>query len=106
MLSTAKGSSVIIENIFESRFKYISELTRLGAKATVEGKTAIIEGKRKILGTTVKSYDLRGGAGLVIAALAAKGRTTVENIEYIFRGYENFEEKLRGLGADIIEVGD
>ena len=106
MLTTAKGTSVIIENIFENRFRYISELARLGAKATIEGKMAVIEGKRKLTGATVKSYDLRGGAGLIIAALSAKGRTKVENIEYIFRGYENIDQKLRNLGANIKEVGD
>ena len=106
MLTTAKGTSVIIENIFENRFRYISELQRLGAKATVEGKMAVIEGKRKLTGATVESYDLRGGAGLVIAALATKGRTKIENIEYIFRGYENLDKKLRAIGVNIKEVGD
>ena len=106
MLTTAKGTSVIIENIFENRYKYTSELLRLGCKITVEGKMAVIEGKRKITGATVKSNDLRGGAALVIAALAAKGKTKIDNIEYIFRGYENFEQKLKSLGANIKEVGD
>ncbi len=106
MLTTAKGTSVIIENIFENRYKYTSELVRLGAKITVEGKMAVIEGKRKITGATVKSYDLRGGAALVIAALAVKGKTKIDNIEYIFRGYENFDQKLKGLGANIKKVGD
>jgi UDP-N-acetylglucosamine 1-carboxyvinyltransferase len=106
MLTTAKGTSVIVENIFENRFRYVSELQRLGAKITVEGKMAVIEGKRKLTGATVKSYDLRGGAGLIIAALAAKGRTKIENIEYIFRGYEKLEEKLKQLGVNIKEVGD
>ena len=106
MLTTAKGTSVIIESIFENRFKYVSELQRLGAKITVEGKMAVIDGKRKLTGATVKSYDLRGGAGLIVAALAAKGRTKIENIEYIFRGYENLDEKLRKIGVNIKEVGD
>ena len=106
MLTVAKGTSVIIENIFENRYKYTSELIRLGAKITVEGKMAVIEGKRKLTGATVKSYDLRGGAGLIIAGLAAKGRTKIENIEYIFRGYENIDQKLRDLGANIKKVGD
>ena len=106
MLTTAKGTSVIIENIFENRFKYVSELQRMGAKITVEGKMAVINGKRRLTGATVKNYDLRGGAGLIVAALAAKGRTKIENIEYIFRGYENIEEKLKKLGVNIKEVGD
>ena len=106
MLTVAKGTSVIIENIFENRYKYISELKRLGAKITVEGKMAVIEGKRKLTGANVKSYDLRGGAGLLIAGLVAKGRTKIDNIEYILRGYENIDQKLRILGANIKEMGD
>lgn len=106
MLTVAKGTSVIVENIFENRFRYISELSRLGAKATTEGKMAVIQGRRKLAGAVVKSYDLRGGAGLIIAGLAAKGRTTVENIEYILRGYEHIDLKLKSLGANIKEVGD
>ena len=106
MLCIAKGTSIIVENIFENRYRYTSELARLGAKVTVAGKVAVIEGKRKLVGAVVKSYDLRGGAGLIIAGLAAKGRTTVENIEYILRGYENINLKLKRLGANIKEVGD
>ena len=106
MLVLAKGTSIIIENIFENRFKYTGELIRIGAKITTEGKTAIISGTRKITGTTVRSYDLRGGTGLIIAGLAAKGITKVENIEYILRGYENIDKKLNLLGANIKEVGD
>lgn len=105
MLTVAKGTSIIIENIFENRFKYINELKRMGAKATIEGKTAIITGTKKLVGTTVEGNDLRGGAGLIIASLAAKGRTTVNNIEYVFRGYENIDKKLTMLGANIKEVG-
>ena len=106
MLATAKGTSIIIENIFENRFKYINELKRMGAKITVEGKTAVITGTKKLTGATVQGNDLRGGAGLIIAGLAGKGRTTVNNIEYVFRGYENLDKKLTMLGAKIIEVGD
>lgn len=106
MLTMAKGTSIIIENIFENRFKYINELIRMGAKITTEGKTAVITGKRRLSGTTVEGSDLRGGAGLIIAGLAAKGTTKVENIEYVLRGYENLNEKLNMLGANIKEVGD
>jgi len=106
MLTVAKGTSVIVENIFENRFKYISELTRMGAKATVEGRTAIITGKRKLFGTNVQGNDLRGGAGLIIAGLAAKGITQVDNIDYVLRGYENLDKKLNMLGANIKEIGD
>ena len=101
MLVTAKGTSVIIENIFENRYKYITELKRMGAKITVEGKSAIIRGVRKIYGATVKATDLRGGAALVLAGLSAKGTTVVENIEYILRGYENLDKKLKNIGAKI-----
>lgn len=100
-LTIAKGTSIMIENIFENRYKYVPELIRMGAKITVEGRSAIIKGTRKLYGANVKATDLRGGAALVIAGLSAKGKTTVENIEYILRGYENFDEKLRSLGADI-----
>ena len=101
MLTTAKGTSVIIENIFENRYKYISELKKMGAKATIEGKTAVIKGVRRLSGAKVNSTDLRGGAALVTAALVAKGKTEVTNIGYILRGYENLDKKLKSLGANI-----
>lgn len=101
MLVTAKGSSMIIENIFENRYRFIPELKRMGAKANIEGKTAVITGVKKLSGTTVKSPDLRGGAALVLAGLIAKGKTEVTDIEYILRGYEKLDEKLRSLGANI-----
>ena len=101
ILTTAKGTSVIIENIFENRYKYISELKKMGAKATIEGKTAVIKGVRKLSGAKVNSTDLRGGAALVTAALVAKGKTEVTNIGYILRGYENLDKKLKSLGANI-----
>ena len=106
MLTTVKGTSVIIENIFENRYKYTQELIRMGAKITIEGKTAIIKGVKKLYGTTVKATDLRGGAALVVAGTSAKGITKVENIEYILRGYENFSEKLEKIGVDIEIKGD
>lgn len=105
VLCLAKGTSVIIENIFENRFKYINELIRMGAKIKIEGKTAVITGVRKLSGTTVEGHDLRGGAALILAGLAAKGKTNVENIEYVLRGYENIDRKLNMLGANIKEVG-
>ena len=101
-LTIAKGTSVIIENIFENRYRYVPELKKMGAKITIEGKTAVIKGVRKLSGAKVKSTDLRGGACLVLAGLAAKGTTTVTNIEYILRGYENIDKKLNKLGAKII----
>ena len=100
-LTTAKGTSMIVENIFENRYRYGAELKKMGAKITVEGKTAVIKGIRRLSGAKVKSTDLRGGACLVLAGLAAKGTTTVTNIQYILRGYEKLDEKLRKLGAKI-----
>lgn len=102
----AKGTSIIVENIFENRYKYTNELKRMGAKVTIEGKTAIIKGVKKLVGAEVNSTDLRGGAALVLAGLAAKGQTTVNNIEYILRGYENLGEKLNSLGAKVEKVGE
>ena len=104
ILTVAKGTSVIVENIFENRYRYMSELKKIGAKITVEGKTAVIKGVRKLSGAKVASTDLRGGAALVTAALVAKGTTKITNIEYILRGYENLEVKLRKLGANIAIV--
>ena len=101
MLTYAKGTSVITENIFENRFKYLQELQRMGAKNKQEGNVAIITGVKKLTGAKVKSTDLRGGAALIIASLVAKGKTEITNIEYILRGYENIEKKLKKLGAKI-----
>ena len=101
-LTVAKGTSVIVENIFENRYRYLTELTKMGAKTTIEGRTAVIKGVRRLSKANVRATDLRGGAALVLAALNAKGRTYIENIEYILRGYENFDRKLRSLGANII----
>ena len=101
MLTVAKGTSIIVENIFENRYKYMTELKRMGAKITIEGKTAIIKGVRKLSGASVNSADLRGGAALVLASMAAKGKSKVNNIEYILRGYENLDKKLNKLGASI-----
>ena len=101
LLITAKGTSVITENIFESRYKYSQELIRMGAKINIEGRIAIIKGTKRIQGTNVIATDLRGGASLVIAGLYAKGITQVDNIHYILRGYENMDEKLKKIGAKI-----
>lgn len=92
---------MIVENIFENRYKYTQELVRMGAKVTIEGKTAVIKGVKRLYGASVKATDLRGGAALVIAGIAAKGTTNVENIEYVLRGYEKFDEKIKKLGIDI-----
>lgn len=103
-LAIAKGTSIVTESIFENRFKYIDELARMGASVKVEGNTAIITGVEKLTGARVSAPDLRAGAALVLAGLAAEGLTIVDDIVYIQRGYENFEEKLRGLGAEIEKV--
>lgn len=100
-LTTAKGTSMVVENLFENRYKYTQELIRMGAKITLEGKTAVIKGVRKLYGANVKATDLRGGAALVMAGIVAKGDTKIENIEYILRGYEKFDQKLKKLGIDI-----
>ncbi len=102
ILTVAKGNSLIVENIFENRYKFINELGRMGAKVTIEGRAAIIKGVRKLTGTDVYATDLRGGAALVTAALAARGITKINNIQYILRGYENLDKKLTSLGAKII----
>ena len=101
MLCVSKGTSVIVENIFENRYKYTNELKRMGAKINIEGKIAIVKGVRKLSGATVEATDLRGGAAVVVAGLVAKGKTKVNNIEYILRGYENLDKKLNKLGAKI-----
>lgn len=105
LLALSEGVSIVTETIFETRFKYIGELRRMGANINVEGNAAIITGVEEFTGATVSAPDLRAGAALVIAGLVAEGFTTVEQIHYIERGYENFEEKLKQLGA-IIEKMD
>ena len=103
-LGLASGISIVTESIFENRFKYVDELTMMGANIKVEGSTAIIGGIEKLTGADVTAPDLRAGAALVIAGLIAEGVTTVSNINYIERGYEDFPQKLRLLGAQIEKV--
>ncbi len=103
MAAVGKGTSIFVENIFENRYKHAFELQRLGADIRVEGKVAIVEGVDCLSGAPVRAADLRGGAALVVAGLAAKGRTEISGVEYIQRGYENFTENLAGLGAKIKE---
>ena len=104
VLALAKGTSTITESIFENRFKYLGELARMGAQVKVEGNSATIEGIEKFSGARVSAPDLRAGAALCIAGLAADGITIVDDIVYIQRGYERFEEKLRNLGGMIEKV--
>ena len=103
-LSLARGTSIVTESIFENRFKYADELTRMGANIKVEGNTAIIDGTEKLTGARISAPDLRAGAALVIAGMAAEGITVVNDIVYIQRGYEDFELKLQNLGAEIEKV--
>ena len=105
-LALANGTSIVTESIFENRFKYADELARMGACIKVEGNTAIIDGVEKFTGAEVSAPDLRAGAALVIAGLAAEGITVVDDIVYILRGYEDFDGKLRGLGAEIERVNN
>lgn len=104
VLTKASGTSVITESIFENRFKYVDELARMGASIKVEGNVAIIDGVERLTGASVSAPDLRAGAALVIAGLIAEGYTEIEDIYYIQRGYEAFDEKLRSLGARIETV--
>ena len=101
MLTTARGTSVIVENIFENRFKYINELKKMGAKVLIEGKVAIIKGVRKLNGAEMNATDLRGGAAMCTTALVGKGESKINDIEHILRGYEKLDIKLRTLGAKI-----
>ena len=103
-LALATGSSLVVESIFENRFKYVDELARMGTNIKVEGNTAMVIGVAKLRGAMLKAPDLRAGAALVLAGLAAEGQTTVDDSKYIKRGYEDFEGKLVSLGADIREV--
>ena len=103
-LGLARGISIVTESIFENRFRYVDELARMGADIKVEGNTAIITGVEQYTGASITAPDLRAGAALVIAGLAASGFTTVDNIQYIERGYEDFHKKLQSLGAQIEKV--
>lgn len=103
-LCLAEGTSTVTESIFENRFKYVDELTRMGANIKVEGSTAIIDGVSKYTGARISAPDLRAGAALVLAGLAAEGYSTVEDIKYIERGYEDFHLKLQKVGAQIERV--
>lgn len=100
-LIRAKGVSYVTENIFENRYKYVDELIKMGANIKQNDRKLEITGEKQIKATNVKAMDLRGGAALIIAALQAKGVTEISNIEYVLRGYEKIDEKLRRLGAEI-----
>ena len=101
LLASTEGTSIVTENVWDNRFKYVDELKRMGARITVDGRCAVVEGGVRLTGSPVSSTDLRAGAALVIAGLMADGVSEIYNLNYIDRGYEDFEQKLRGLGAQI-----
>lgn len=105
-LSLAEGTSLVTEGVWSSRYRYVDELKRMGANIQVDDKTAVVEGVDHLTGAPIQAYDLRAGAALVIAALAAHGRSEISNVQYIERGYENIVEKLRAIGADICAVDE
>lgn len=102
LMAVAEGGSIITENVFENRFMFADELSRMGADIRIEGHHALVKGVSRLSGAPVRSTDLRGGAALVLAALAAEGRTEVSDVFHIDRGYERFTEKLAALGADVV----
>ncbi|MDE6557712.1 MAG: UDP-N-acetylglucosamine 1-carboxyvinyltransferase [Clostridia bacterium] len=104
LCSVCRGNSIITENLFETRYKYVPELRKMGADITVVDRNAFVHGVEKLRGAEVIAHDLRGGAALVIAALAAEGRSEILDISHIDRGYADFEYKLRALGGDIVRV--
>ncbi|MGB9847376.1 MAG: UDP-N-acetylglucosamine 1-carboxyvinyltransferase, partial [Desulfotomaculales bacterium] len=105
-LALAEGTSVITETIFENRFRHVSELARMGAQVKVEGQTVVIKGRKKLHGAPVEAGDLRAGAALLLAAMAAENGTLLGGVEHIDRGYERIEQKYNALGARITRVRD
>ena len=104
LCASAKGTTLVVENLFETRYKYAGELKRMGADITVRDRTAVIRGVERLHGARVCAGDLRGGAALVLAALKADGKSEIVNLYHIDRGYSDFEIKLRKLGASIKRV--
>ena len=106
VLSLAEGTSLVTESVWSSRYRYVDELKRMGAHIQVDDKTAVVEGVEKLTGAPIQAYDLRAGAAMVIAALAAQGESEISNVQYIERGYEDIIGKLRALGADIRAIDE
>ena len=104
VLSLAEGTSLVTESVWNNRYRYVDELKRMGANIQVDDKTAVVEGVDHLTGAPIQACDLRAGAALVIAALAAHGESEISCVQYIERGYENIVSKLQGLGADIRSV--
>jgi len=101
MLATAEGTSIVTENVFESRFLYVGELLRMGADIRTEGHHAVIRGVPRLSGAPVRALDIRAGAAMVLAALCADGVTEIADMQHVDRGYQDFEAKLEGLGAEV-----
>jgi len=106
LATQAEGTSIIIENIFENRFMHAQELVRMGANIKIEGRRAVVQGKTSLSAAAVLASDLRASASLVLAALVADGETIIDRVYHLDRGYENIEEKLRGVGAAIKRIGE
>ena len=106
VLTLAEGTSLVTESVWSSRYRYVDELKRMGAHIQVDDKTAVVEGVEKLTGAPIQAYDLRAGAAMVIAALAAQGESEISNVQYIERGYEDIIGKLRALGADIRAIDE
>jgi UDP-N-acetylglucosamine 1-carboxyvinyltransferase len=106
LATQAEGTSIITENIFENRFMHVSELMRMGANIKVEGRRAVVRGKTPLSAAAVQASDLRASASLVLAALVCEGESIIDRVYHIDRGYENIEEKLRGVGAQIRRIGE
>src|SRR5258708_39203283 len=104
LATQAEGSSTITETIFENRYLHASEMIRMGAHISIDGRKAVVRGPAELSGTTVQASDLRASAGLVLAALVASGETTIERVYHIDRGYERIVEKLSALGANISRI--
>jgi UDP-N-acetylglucosamine 1-carboxyvinyltransferase len=105
-LTLASGTSLLTENVFGGRFRYVDELVRMGANIRVEGRSAIVKGASRLTGAAVVAPDLRAGAALVLAGMAAEGETLLEGVQFIDRGYERIEDKLNSLGAEVKRVQD
>jgi UDP-N-acetylglucosamine 1-carboxyvinyltransferase len=106
LLATAKGTSIVTENVFDNRFAFVDELNRMGADVRTEGRHAIVRGRERLSGAPVRAFDVRAGAALVLAALSADGPTTVHDPHHVERGYANLPAKLRTLGADVERLDD
>ena len=106
LMSVVNGTSIITENVWENRFQYVAQLCKMGADISVDGRIAVVKGAKRLNGCTVEATDLRAGAAMVLAGLAAKGTTTITNVKYIYRGYESMVQKLIALGADITCEGE